>query len=285
MRYPPLMASLVGKTTSIAPSQLNLFYKNPRKGDVSAIMASLRRHTQYKPITANVGTHTGRPNEVLAGNHTLLAFRELAEADPFDTQWQKMLVHWVDVDADLAERIVVADNQTSQLGGFDVAELVGLIEGFGEDIDGLGFTTADISDLNALYEEQNPLAIVDPFNPGGEIDPEAGEGAPPERKPFLDPETGLMNVKDIATNSTEYAEQTSRMVVMSLPVPQFVWAQEQMAVLRAKWGVETNSDLLLTLLAEFVEEAPPAADAEVSQAEIEAAVDADPEGDGPETVE
>ncbi|AGT12737.1 ParB-like partition protein [Mycobacterium phage Reprobate] len=256
--------SLVGKTTSIAPSQLNLFHKNPRKGDVSAIASSLRRHTQYKPITANIGTHTGRPNEVLAGNHTLLAFRDLAEAEPGEKAWQKMLVHWVDVDDDLAERIVVADNQTGQLGGFDTAELLGLLEGFGEDIEGLGFTDADISDLTALYEEQNPLTVVDPFN---------GDDTP-ERKPFLDPETGLMNVKDITTNASEYAEQTARMVVMSLPVPQFVWAQEQMTKLRAERGVETNSDLLLSLLSEVTGETPPDADAEVTVAEVQAATDA-----------
>lgn len=276
MGYPAAMAStsLVGKTTSIAPSQLNLFHRNPRKGDVSAIASSLRRHTQYKPITANIGTHTGRPNEVLAGNHTLLAFRDLAEQEPGEKAWQKMLVHWVDVDDDLAERIVVADNQTSQLGGFDVAELVSLIEGFGEDIEGLGFTEADISDLNALYEEENPITVVDPFG--------SGEDAPAERKPFLDPETGLMNVKDIATNSTEYADQTSRMVIMSLAVPHFVWAQEQMTRLRSERGVETNSELLLDLLAEATGETPPHVEASESDAETsdDDGFEALPEDDG-----
>lgn len=141
-----------GKTTPVAPAQLHLFHRNPRKGDVPAIAASLRRHTQYKPITANIGTHTGRPHEVLAGNHTLLAFRHLAEEEPGEKAWQKIMVFWVDVDDDMAERIVVADNQTSQLGGFDTAELAALIEGFGEDIEGLGFTETDIkmlADLNA----------------------------------------------------------------------------------------------------------------------------------------
>lgn len=141
-----------GKTTAVPPARLNLFHRNPRKGDVSAIAASLRRHTQYKPITANIGTHTGRPNEVLAGNHTLLAFRHLAEEEPEEKTWHKILVFWVDVDDDMAERIVVADNQTSQLGGFDTEELVKLIEGFGEDIEGLGFTQTDIKMLNDLLE-------------------------------------------------------------------------------------------------------------------------------------
>lgn len=142
-----------GKTTSVPPSLLNTFHRNPRKGDVSAIMASLRRHSQYKPITGNVGTHTGRPHEILAGNHTLMAFRELAEAEPDDPRWRKIAVFWVDVDDDMADRIVVADNQTGQLGGFDNAALVGLLEGFGTDIDGLGFTEADIEALSRLNDD------------------------------------------------------------------------------------------------------------------------------------
>ncbi len=136
----------------VPPAQLNRFHRNPRKGDIPAIMASLRRHSQYKPITGNIGTHTGRPHEILAGNHTLMAFRELAEAEPEDARWRKVAVFWVDVDDDMAERIVVADNQTGQLGGFDTEELASLVEGFGTDIDGLGFTEADIKMLTDLND-------------------------------------------------------------------------------------------------------------------------------------
>jgi hypothetical protein len=143
-------APAVGKTTATAPSALHLFHRNPRRGDTAAIASSLRRHTQYKPITGNIGTHTGRPFEILAGNHTLMAFRELAEAEPDDKRWHRILVHWIDVDDDMAERIVVADNQTGQLGGFDTEELASLVEGFGEDLDGLGFTDADLKMLSDL---------------------------------------------------------------------------------------------------------------------------------------
>ncbi|QWY84440.1 ParB-like nuclease domain protein [Mycobacterium phage Knocker] len=150
-----------GKTTMVPPSSLNTFHKNPRRGDIPAIMASLRRHSQYKPITGNVGTHTGRPREILAGNHTLMAFRELAEAEPDDPRWRKIAVFWVDVDDDMADRIVVADNQTGRLGGFDNDQLLELIDGFGDDITGLGFTEHDIDLLRNLD-----------LNPGGDGDKE-----------------------------------------------------------------------------------------------------------------
>ncbi|UXE04466.1 ParB-like nuclease domain protein [Mycobacterium phage Funsized] len=143
-----------GKTTMVPPSSLNVYHHNARRGDIPAIMASLRRHSQYKPITGNVGTHTGRPREILAGNHTLMAFRELAETEPDDPRWRKIAVFWVDVDDDMAERINVADNQTGRLGGFDNDELLAQLDRIGSDIDGLGFTEHDIELLRNL--DQNP---------------------------------------------------------------------------------------------------------------------------------
>lgn len=150
-----------GKTTMVPPASLSLFHRNPRRGDVPAIMASLRRHSQYKPITGNVGTHTGRPHEILAGNHTLMAFRDLAEAEPDDPRWRKIAVFWVDVDDDMAERIVVADNQTGRLGGFDNDELVSLIDGFGDDIEGLGFTEHDIELLRNINDRPGDTGPTD----------------------------------------------------------------------------------------------------------------------------
>ncbi|QPX62116.1 ParB-like nuclease domain protein [Mycobacterium phage Indlovu] len=243
--------STVGKTTNVPPSTLNTFHRNPRQGDIPAIMASLRRHNQYKPITVNLGTHTGRPNEVLAGNHTLLAIRELAEADPEDTRWRKVIAFWVDVDDDMAERIVVADNQTGQLGGFDEAELAELVAGFGEDIEGLGFTEADIADLKALHEEgQTDLPpFTSPFD-------ERGNGSTGESGPRDD---GLVNAKDMTQRRDEYAENAgSRMVVLSMPINLFVWVQDQLAAVRKAEGVETNTDAVIRLLEAYSGTSAPA---------------------------
>jgi hypothetical protein len=146
----------VGTTSPVAPRDLNIYYKNPRRGDVSAIAASLKAHDQYKPIVVNLGTHTGRPNEVLAGNHTLMAVRDLAERDPSDSRWEKILAHWIDVDEDRAARIVVADNRTSELGHIDTALLTDLLDQIGTDLDGLGYTNADIAEMQAALEPPEP---------------------------------------------------------------------------------------------------------------------------------
>lgn len=127
-----------GITTLTPIHELSTFIENPRKGDVDTIVASLRAHTQYKPVTGNIGTHTGRPLEILAGNHTLMAFRDLAETYPHDPQWQAMLVHWVDVDDDQAKRIVAVDNRSSELGGIDNDTLYSLLSGV-TDLEGTGY--------------------------------------------------------------------------------------------------------------------------------------------------
>lgn len=117
-----------GHAETRKPSELHTFHRNPRIGDTEAIAASLRAHGQYKPIVVNKGTHTGRPDEVLAGNHTLSAIRSLAESDADDPQWQQVHTWNVDVDEDIANRIVIADNRTADLGGYDNETLLSLLQ-------------------------------------------------------------------------------------------------------------------------------------------------------------
>ncbi|MFF3465349.1 ParB/RepB/Spo0J family partition protein [Streptomyces sp. NPDC001984] len=87
------------------------YHRNPRTGDVAAIAESLRVNGQYKAIVVNRGTHTGRPNEILAGNHTWAAAKQLG--------WEQIAATFVDVSDEDAARIVVVDNRTSDLAGYD----------------------------------------------------------------------------------------------------------------------------------------------------------------------
>lgn len=140
-----------GTTTTVTPAELNTFHRNPRRGDITTIAASLRAHGQYKPVVVNRGTHTGRPNEVLAGNHTLMAFRDLAERFPDDDRWQTILVHWVDVDDDRASRIVLVDNRASEVGTVDNDTLYELLTSLeNPDLDGTGYDADYITMLAEL---------------------------------------------------------------------------------------------------------------------------------------
>ena len=243
----------VGTTSRVAPADLTNSPRNARQGDVGAISESLKAHGQYKPVVVNIGTHTGRANEVLAGNHTLMAFRELATAEPDDDRWGDILVHWVDVDDDMAARIVVADNRTSELGGFDVTMLAELLDGMDGDLAGLGYSAADMADLAALVQENtlpsdlNDL-FTDPFS--------AGPAAPPRPR-----DDGMIDSKDLEEQADLYADKATRLVVLSLPIAQFIWMQETLAGVRAELGVDTNSEAIVAVIAAHTGLTAPAADA------------------------
>jgi len=107
--------------------------KNPRRGDVDAIAESLTVNGQYKPIVVRAGS-----NEVLAGNHTLKAARQLG--------WDKIAVTFVDVDDDGAARIVLVDNRTNDMATYDEAALAELLSSL-PDLTGTGYGAVDLDEL------------------------------------------------------------------------------------------------------------------------------------------
>lgn len=130
--------------------ELNIFDGNPRRGDVAAISQSLRVHGQYRPIVVNRGSLTGRPNEVLAGNHTLLAARSIG--------WEHIDVGFVDVDLATAKSIVAADNRLADLGEYDEKLLADLLS----DLDSLVGTGYSDKDLEELLDSQAvPESLTD----------------------------------------------------------------------------------------------------------------------------
>lgn len=134
---------------SFHPADLALYHRNPRLGSVDVIESSLRAHGQYRPIVVNRGTHTGRPNEVLAGNHTVKAFRNLAETDSGNERWQAIHAYMLDVDEDSAARIILVDNRSAELGSFDDAVLADLLTGL-PDLDGTGYTDLDLQAITEM---------------------------------------------------------------------------------------------------------------------------------------
>lgn len=131
--------------------ELSLFHRNPRRGDVRAIAESLKAHGQYRPLVVNVGTATGRPLEILAGNHTYLAACSLG--------WDSVQATTVDVDDETAHRIVLADNRLADLGAYDDADLVAALEAAG-DLAGTGYERGDLDAL--LAELSEPVSLTDP---------------------------------------------------------------------------------------------------------------------------
>jgi DNA modification methylase len=129
-------------------AELQCFEGNPRRGDLTQIAESLEANGLYKPILVNAGTLTGRPNEILAGNHTMIGARQLG--------WEEIACTVVDVDDQQARKIVAADNRLADLGGYDPEELYVLLDGL-DDLYGSGY------DLQFLEELQRSLIILDPL--------------------------------------------------------------------------------------------------------------------------
>ena len=145
----------IGTPATLPPGDLNTFHANPRRGNVPAIAESLATNGQFRPIVVNKGTHTGRPNEVLAGNHTLMAARLLEEQGR--GLEGGLDCYLVDVTDQEAERIVLADNRTADLGSYDNADLVELLQGMNGDLTGTGYAAEDLELLQELVADAPSL--------------------------------------------------------------------------------------------------------------------------------
>jgi hypothetical protein len=122
---------------AVSVDQLVPYGPNPRRGDLSVIVESLQRHGQYRPIVVRANTF-----EVLAGNHTLAAAKQLG--------WTKIAATFVDVSDDEAARIVLVDNRTADLAGYDDSILAELLSGL-PDLDGTGYSADELETLLALH--------------------------------------------------------------------------------------------------------------------------------------
>ena len=120
MNIAPPLAELVVRT-----DELQFFPTNPRKGNLEVIKQSLEANGQYRPIVVNRQT-----SEVLAGNHTLAAAKELG--------WDEIAATFVDVDQEQATRIALVDNRSNDLGSYGEQELVELLQSL-PDLDGTGY--------------------------------------------------------------------------------------------------------------------------------------------------
>lgn len=143
---------IVEDAEPVRVGELHPYYRNPRRGNVAVIAESLAVNGQYRRIVVNRGTLTGRPQEVLAGNHTLQGARKV--------NWTHVGVEWVDVDEDGAARIVAIDNRANDLAEYDEEALVELLQSL-DDLAGSGFLERDLAAMIADLDGDEPAAHTD----------------------------------------------------------------------------------------------------------------------------
>jgi hypothetical protein len=136
--------------SSLHPSE-----RNPRIGVIPAIAESLATNGQYRPIVVRAD------GEILAGNHTWKAAASLG--------WTEIAVVRVDVTDEQAARIMLADNRTADLGGYDDAALLALLQEVQEvdlALTGTGYSPDDLELLLGITEADEPTVYsrkVDPI--------------------------------------------------------------------------------------------------------------------------
>ena len=134
--------------------------RNPRHGDVDAIVASYYEFGQVKPIVArrnDDGTAT-----VIAGNHQLLAAKKLG--------WDEIACIFFDGNESRALAFAIADNKTVELGRTDDSILSEILleisDEFSELFAGLGWDEFDMAAMHEISSiEESTLATSTTFTP------------------------------------------------------------------------------------------------------------------------
>lgn len=129
-KQPP---KITGTFDTVPVTDLQCHPVNPREGDIGAITESLEVNGQYRPIIAN--RQTGR---ILVGNHTYVAARGLG--------WDRIAVHWIDVDEIEESKILLMDNRASDLATYDTDALISLL--MAEPVwSGTGYSAEEVAEI------------------------------------------------------------------------------------------------------------------------------------------
>lgn len=133
-------------------ADLTLLPGNPRQGDIGAVSESMRVNGVYQPIIVNKGTKTGRPNEIIAGNHRAQAAKALGH--------ETIPAIVLDLTDEEAKRIALADNRTSDLADYDNGALLLMLQDL-PDLAGTGYDGDDLDDLLADLTPKEKEALTD----------------------------------------------------------------------------------------------------------------------------
>ena len=205
------------KVSVVSLDELTLWDKNPHTGDVSAIRSSLQRFGQVVPIVR------APDGWIISGNHTLKAMRE------------EGFTHAAVVTKDgTSEDLIalgLAMNKIATMGADDNAALLSLLQELDGILDGTGFTDDDVNDLVAMLEEA-------------------------DRKEARNAPTSVRNDQGVARDEPSlperlegYANKAIRSIVIDLPLPAFAWWTEHAEAARVALGLESNTALIVHLLA------------------------------------
>jgi ParB-like chromosome segregation protein Spo0J len=130
----------MAETVTVEIEKLTPHPDNPRRGDVPAIMRSLEKFGQVKPIIVQRST-----GYVVAGNHTMEAAKRLG--------WTTVQVQIVDMDDETARAYLIADNRTSDRGTYDKNVLYRTLQSALGSLEDTGWSQEDLELLGEDISE------------------------------------------------------------------------------------------------------------------------------------
>lgn len=165
---------------------------NPRRGDVDAVARSYEAFGQRKPIVARRADRV-----VLAGNHQLLAARQLG--------WSEIAVVFVDDDELTGNAFALADNKTSDLGEYDVDDLLAMLQSVHAE------ATADLFAATG-FQQAELMAMIAAATPAVQLtDPD--EAPPLPRTAFTQPaDVWLLGPHRVMCGSATITTDVQRLV-------------------------------------------------------------------------
>lgn len=143
-------SNILGSSYALVPiDDIAPHPKNPRKGNVEAILASIDAHGFYGAVLVQRAT-----SRIVAGAHRWRAAKQKG--------FERIPVIWLDVDDGEAERIMLADNRVSDLAVWDDQALCEILKDLHDNggLDGTAFTDIEFERM------LSSLAVPD-FEPGG----------------------------------------------------------------------------------------------------------------------
>ena len=148
-----------GATEMVPVTLLQPHPRNPRQGDLGAVMESISANGFYGALIVQKGSCY-----ILAGNHRYLGARALG--------YTELPVIWLDVDDEEALRILLVDNATSDKGTYNTETLAQLLTELQtntiDELAGTGYTGDDLDDLLKGLARGATSSEPEPEKPKGE---------------------------------------------------------------------------------------------------------------------
>ncbi len=146
---------LDSKVEVVSWRDIRVHPKNPRKGNIDAIAESLKENGQFRPLIVQRST-----GYIIGGNHTYLGSRKL--------RWKTVKVVYLDVTDAQAEKIMLADNRTSDLGTYDTDALASILKGISNPA-GTGYNDSDVRAILAAIDDKDEMLLTETVRPKPEI--------------------------------------------------------------------------------------------------------------------